>query len=144
MYRLRVVPVFLPPLRDRKADISLLARHFVDERNKTSERAIQRISPGACDALEAYEFPGNVRELQNAVEYAFVMGEGPIMTETELPPELRGEEPGAHSTVNEPATADAELPTEARRILRALDRAGATRNELPVSSASAVSRCGGS
>jgi transcriptional regulator with PAS, ATPase and Fis domain len=124
MYRLRVVPVFLPPLRERKADISLLARHFVDERNKTSERAIQRISPGACDALEAYEFPGNVRELQNAVEYAFVMGEGPILTETELPPEMRGEEPGAHSTVNEPATADAELPAEARRLLRALDRAG--------------------
>ena len=124
MYRLRVVPVFLPPLRDRKVDIALLARYFVDERNKTSERSISRIAPGACDVLERYDFPGNVRELQNAVEYAFVMGEGPILTETDLPPEIRGEEPGAHASVNEPTPPEEELPPEARRILRALDRAG--------------------
>jgi len=126
MYRVRVIPLFLPSLRERPDDVELLAWRFVEERNAVSERRVERISPGAVRALEAYDWPGNVRELVNAVEYAFVMGEGPVLTEAELPPEVRGEEAGAPEPLaGAPSTAvRANLPPEARRILTAIERAG--------------------
>ncbi len=128
MYRLRVVPIFLPTLRQRPEDIALLSRHFVDMRNQSgASRRIERISDSALAALLAYDFPGNVRELQNAIEYAFVMGEGPVLNEADLPPELRGEESQGRA-VNVPAPRRAVGRTaEARRILRALERAAGNR-----------------
>ena len=128
MYRLRVVPVFLPALRERREDIALLAGRFVEQRNGGDGRHVERIAPGALRALEAYDWPGNVRELLNAVEYAFVMGEGPVLTEAELPPEVRGEPMRDRSEAKEPQRAAdpgrRDLPPEARRLLTALDRAG--------------------
>jgi transcriptional regulator with PAS, ATPase and Fis domain len=128
MYRLRVVPIFLPALRQRPDDVALLSRHFVDLRNTAgASRRIERISDSALAALLAYDFPGNVRELQNSIEYAFVMGEGPVLNEADLPPELRGEE-AQGSAVNLPAASRARGQTaEARRILRALERAAGNR-----------------
>ena len=84
-----------------------------------------RVAPGALAALERYPWPGNVRELRNALEYAFVIGEGPTLTEAELPPEVLSEEPDdtAHAT---PAPAAGEA-SEAQRIRRALERAGDNR-----------------
>ncbi len=128
MYRLRVVPLFLPPLRARKGDVTLLAQRFVDELNATGERQVTRVSQGAFDALERYAWPGNVRELHNALEYAFVIGEGPVLTEADLPPEVTARETGdepAAPLVNEPA-AVVGTP-EAQRIRRALERAGGNR-----------------
>ena len=134
MYRLRVVPVFLPALRERPDDIALLAERFVEQRNERDGRRVDRIAPGAVRALEAYDWPGNVRELINAVDYAFVMGDGPVMTEAELPPEVRGEPaprgsdapaPGPDGTRRAgPEPSRRDLPPEARRLLTALDRAG--------------------
>ncbi len=128
MYRLRVVPIFLPALREHPDDIPLLAAHFVEQKNaEASERKIEHISDEALSALSAYDFPGNVRELQNAIEYAFVMGEGSTLLEADLPPEFRGEEP-ANRARNSPAPALANAPSaEARRILRALERAAGNR-----------------
>ncbi len=128
MYRLRVVPIFLPALRQHPDDIPLLAEHFVEQKNKhTSERHIDHISDEAIAALCAYDFPGNVRELQNAIEYAFVMGEGSTLREADLPPEFRGEEP-ANRPMNSPPPAVANAQSaEARRILRALERAAGNR-----------------
>lgn len=128
MYRLRVVPIFLPALRQRPDDVALLSRYFVELRNSSgASRRIERISDSALAALLAYDFPGNVRELQNSIEYAFVMGEGPVLNEADLPPELRGEETQG-SAVNLPAASRARGQTaEARRILRALERAAGNR-----------------
>lgn len=135
MFRLRVVPLFLPPLRARRADISLLAWRFIERMNVENDRHVARLSPGALHALEHYEWPGNVRELMNAIEYAFVMGDGPILTEADLPPEVRGERPAFldEPTPNETVTIEAadgrELGPEERKILDALREARGNRQE---------------
>ncbi len=90
MYRLRVVPIFIPALRERKDDVRLLAEHFVEELNRRSPRRIERISAAAAAALAQHDWPGNVRELRNAIEYAFVIGEGTVLEIADLPPELGG------------------------------------------------------
>lgn len=125
MYRLRVVPLFLPPLRDRPDDVELLAWHFVERRNRTSKRKVSKVSPGAVEAMRRYDWPGNVRELDNAIEYAFVMGDGAILTDAELPPEVRGEKDAVPLKVNaQPAPDSERLAPEARKLLNALNRAG--------------------
>ncbi len=93
MYRIRVVPLFLPPLRDRTGDIETLAAHFIDAFNEQGFRRVERISDDARAALLSHRWPGNVRELRNVIEYAFAVGEGPELAVGELPPELRGEAP---------------------------------------------------
>jgi transcriptional regulator with PAS, ATPase and Fis domain len=93
MYRVRVVPLFLPPLRERQGDVQALAWRFIDEFNQQGLRRVERLGDGALEALLRHRWPGNVRELRNVVEYAFAVGEGPLLTCDELPPELRGEAP---------------------------------------------------
>lgn len=132
MFRLRVVPLFLPPLRERRGDILLLALRFIEAKNALGERHIARITPSAKRALEEYDWPGNVRELQNAVEYAFVMGEGPMLTEADLPPEVRGEvlvEKDAEDVPASTGRRDPEERAEAERILAALEKAGGSRQK---------------
>jgi len=128
MYRLRVIPIFLPPLRSRGEDVVLLAERFIDEMSPRAARKILRIAPSAKDALLRYDWPGNVRELRNALEYAFAIGEGPVLVEADLPPELidptqAGEPPPA----NVPPRIDEALGPEAAKIVRALERAGQNR-----------------
>ncbi len=93
MYRIRVVPVFLPPLRARSGDIEALFWHFIVHFNRCGGRQIEEIDDRAFDALLSYGWPGNVRELRNAIEYAFAIGEGPCFVWDDLLPELRGEPP---------------------------------------------------
>jgi transcriptional regulator with PAS, ATPase and Fis domain len=88
MYRLRVVPLFLPPLRDRRGDVELLLRFFMRQFNKTGPRHVETIAPDAMRALLNHAWPGNVRELRNVVEYAFAVGRGEELLVTEMPPEL--------------------------------------------------------
>jgi transcriptional regulator with PAS, ATPase and Fis domain len=88
MYRLRVVPIFLPTLRERPGDILPLAERSLAELNARGGRQVLRLSPAARRQLQEYPWPGNVRELRNVMEYAHVMGEGPTLTEAELPPEF--------------------------------------------------------
>jgi transcriptional regulator with PAS, ATPase and Fis domain len=89
MYRLRVVPIFIPPLRERREDISLLIWHFISQHNAKNFRKIEKIEPQAMRNLLDYAWPGNIRELQNVVEYAFAVGRGTSMRCSELPPEFR-------------------------------------------------------
>ncbi|MGF1469615.1 MAG: sigma-54 interaction domain-containing protein [Sandaracinaceae bacterium] len=128
LYRLRVIPLYLPPLRERRDDIEPLVWHLLGAQRARAIRTIERVSPGALDALRAYDWPGNVRELQNALEYATVMGEGPLLTEADLPPEVRGDDPATTGRSTTPdaelAAIRAELPAEARRVLNALERSG--------------------
>jgi PAS domain S-box-containing protein len=92
LYRLRVVPIFLPPLRERKGDIPLLVEHFLERLNAQSKqrrgRIVERIAPDALRALLEWPFPGNVRELKNTVEYAFAVGSGPVLQKGDLPQEI--------------------------------------------------------
>jgi len=90
-YRLRVVPLFLPPLRDREGDAEALFWHFMGEMNQRGLRRVEGVTRAAMDAIRSYSWPGNVRELFSAVEYAFVVGEGPVLDVADLTPELRGE-----------------------------------------------------
>ena len=92
-YRLRVVPLNLPPLRHRHGDIEALFWHFVEELNQQGLRRIDGVTLPALDAIRSYPWPGNVRELRSVVEYSFVVGEGPILTMADLTPELRGDPP---------------------------------------------------
>jgi two-component system response regulator AtoC len=94
MYRLRVVPIFLPPLRDRTIDIPILVEHFIARLSARGHRAVRRVTPAAVSALVAYGWPGNVRELKNAVEYALAVGLGDELTLDNLPPEVRGMDVG--------------------------------------------------
>ncbi len=89
MYRLRVVPIYIPPLRERREDISLLLWHFIKQNNANGFRQIVRIDPQAMQILLDYPWPGNVRELQNVVEYSFAVGRGTVLRVAELPPEFR-------------------------------------------------------
>ena len=97
MYRLRVIPLFLPPLRERRADIPVIAGHLLEELNaRNRRRRVEGIAPAAMSALTAWSWPGNVRELKNALQYALAMGDGPVLTLAELPPEVVGHEPGIY------------------------------------------------
>ncbi len=132
MYRLRVIPLFLPPLRARRGDVMLLAEQFLAELNAKSVRQIATISAGARAALERHLWPGNVRELRNALEYAHVIGDGAELTERCLPPDLTD---AAASTSEDPALTSQlpalQAPVKAApataRILRALERASGNR-----------------
>lgn len=98
MYRLRVVPIFLPPLRERRQDISLLLQHLIDRHNTQGHRHIASIAPEAMRLLLDYHWPGNVRELNNVVEYAYAVGRGSELSINDFPPEFR--EPQGAQIVN--------------------------------------------
>ena len=90
-YRLNVVRIVLPPLRSRLEDISLLVNHFIERFNALQGRRIQGISERAMATLIGYGFPGNVRELENAIEHAFVVCGGSTVRLEDLPAHIRGE-----------------------------------------------------
>jgi Nif-specific regulatory protein len=88
-YRLSVFTIFLPPLRERKADILLLAEHFVEKYEREHGKHIKRISTPAIDMLASYHFPGNVRELENVVERAVIVCDSNVIHGHHLPPTLQ-------------------------------------------------------
>lgn len=87
-YRLNVVPVFVPPLRERKEDIPLLVEHFFKRFNKENDKNVS-ISPSALRVLIDYNWPGNVRELENTIERLVVMSDGKIIESSDLPINFR-------------------------------------------------------
>ncbi|HSA59910.1 MAG TPA: sigma-54 dependent transcriptional regulator [bacterium] len=90
-YRLNVITLTLPPLRERKDDVSLLAYHFLKKFSEKTGKNVERISMDTLQTLEEYRWPGNVRELENVIERAVVLAEGGTITARELPPKLLGE-----------------------------------------------------
>ncbi len=88
-YRLNVFTIFLPPLRERKADILLLAENFVEKYEREHGKHIKRISTSAIDMLTSYHFPGNVRELENTIERAVLVCDGNVIHGHHLPPTLQ-------------------------------------------------------
>ena len=113
-YRLRVVEIPLPPLRARREDLPLLVEHFINYFNERFDRRIGGISTEAMAVLTAYAWPGNIRELQHAIEHAFVVCRQPEIGVAHLPRELRDAPPSLVPC----------LEGEAARILAALEKAG--------------------
>jgi len=88
-YRIRVFPIELPPLRDRMEDLPLLINHFIEKFNKIMRKDVRQVTSDCLAALEHYHFPGNIRELQNIIEHAFVCCESPIIQIEHLPPDIQ-------------------------------------------------------
>lgn len=126
MYRVRVVPLYLPRLAEREGDIEALAWHFIDEFNTRGPRHITGIADDALQAMLHYPWPGNIRELRNVIENAFAIGVGPTLVSEDLTPELRGERP--RSNHNDERADLEEALDERHRIMRALAAAGGRRD----------------
>ncbi len=124
-YRLNVVRIELPALRDRKEDIPLLVRHFIEQFAAETGREIRGVTPNALDALLRYDFPGNIRELEHAIEHAFVLCRGPNIDVCCLPSEVAGSPRTALPP--RPATTDAFDQAEAAVIRAALAQNGGHR-----------------
>src|SRR6266849_427854 len=88
-YRLSVIPILLPPLRERREDIPLLARAFLERFRKSMEKPVEGISPAAMTLLEAYDWPGNVRELENTMERSVALETGGMISAGVLPEKVR-------------------------------------------------------
>jgi two-component system response regulator AtoC len=130
MYRIRVVPLFLPPLIERSGDVEALTWRFVDLLARGDGYRIERIESGVMDALLAYPWPGNVRELSSAVAYAYAVGEGPEWTVAELLPELRGApEPRLLQPSPDPPAAAPAPASERAQLLAALQASGGRKGE---------------
>ena len=111
-YRLRVFPIMIPPLRERREDIPLLVNYFVDKHSRRLDRKIETIPPDIMRALTRWEWPGNIRELENFIERAVLLSKGPALrvplAELEVPEESN---PEGDSTLE---------ATEREHILRVL------------------------
>jgi len=92
-YRIKVIHIELPPLRQRREDIPILVQHFIEKYNKVNQRAVQGIGQQVLDRMLAYDWPGNVRELENVIERAVIMTEGRMIRMVDLPEEIRGRDP---------------------------------------------------
>ena len=124
-YRLNVVPLTVPPLRDRKEDIALLVEHFVKKYSREFKKDVRGVSQGALPALEAYDWPGNVRELENVIERSVALATRPVILLEDLPLDLAMHEPGQSRSVGEPSSLslkEARERFEQAYVLRALER----------------------
>jgi len=123
-YRLNVVPVYLPPLRERREDIGLLADYFLKKYNRENNTSI-RISAEVLQAFSDYEWPGNVRELENTVERLVVMAKGSVISKSDLPVNIREQsiktKYASQIKDNLPSTVEV---IEKARILDALNKTG--------------------
>jgi len=117
-YRLNVFTIYVPPLRERKSDVLLLADHFVEKYARVHQRTIKRISTPAIDMLMAYHWPGNVRELENTLERAVLVADGDVIHGHHLSPTLQTAE--ASGTVISRSLAEAVCVFESNLIQDAL------------------------
>jgi len=123
-YRLNVIPINLPPLRERRGDIKLLARHFLGRFSSDRE-----LSAEALRLLGDYHWPGNVRELQNAIERATILSRGRVIGPNDLPAEIRQGASLSSDTINLPAEGVALEKVERELIAQALERTGGNRTK---------------
>jgi nitrogen regulation protein NR(I) len=93
-YRLNVVPIALPPLRDRREDIPLLVQHFIEKYDRRLGKKVERMDEEAMQVLLRYLWPGNIRELENLVERSVLFADGPVISAAQLPDSLRERLPG--------------------------------------------------
>jgi two-component system, NtrC family, response regulator HydG len=113
-YRLHVVPITIPPLRERKTDIPILASHFLKKLRERTSHRVEALGEGAVERLREYDWPGNVRELENVMERALVLSEGPVLQEDDLPFLARG-------TALDTSLLDAVIPSGGLDLNQAVD-----------------------
>jgi DNA-binding NtrC family response regulator len=128
-YRLNVVPVQLPPLRDRRSDVPLLIDHFIEKFNARLRKRIGGVEDDALEALCAYHWPGNIRELENVIERSLLFSSGPLIRLRELPAEVTAAAPARPSDMAVETSLKAIVRAETERlerdvIRRALDETG--------------------
>ncbi|HID39551.1 MAG TPA: sigma-54-dependent Fis family transcriptional regulator [Calditrichaeota bacterium] len=116
-YRLNVITIQLPPLRERKADIPLLIRHFIKKYARENNKAIQGISKEGQDYLMRYHFPGNIRELENIIERAVVLARDAIITTDDLPAGLSA---GSEKSILDPRNFSDPFPLKVAAFERAM------------------------
>jgi DNA-binding NtrC family response regulator len=126
-YRLNVIPIEIPPLRERREDIPVLVEHFVDKHRQRTGKKIDRVDDGVTAALERYDWPGNVRELENTIERAVVLTTGTVISAAAI------------SLVGAASSSSAGLPSmrlhqnlewvERETIRRALEQAGGVKKD---------------
>ncbi len=125
-YRLKVVSIHLPPLRERGDDVLLLAQHFLEQFSVKFNRRFDRLSGEAADALLGYTWPGNVRELKNVIERAVLLEEGPVLEMAHLPREIPREDRGLRFP-------EGRVPSlqevEDRHVLRVLEHTGFNKSQ---------------
>ena len=127
-YRLNVVPIYLPPLRERREDIEPLVLLFLDRYTEQNQRVMRRVHNDAMRLLREHDWPGNVRELQNYVERAVILGAGPELTVEHLPPQLRGQ-PSPRPI--RPRVGGTDLTVLCAELVRqGISTAGSTANDL--------------
>ncbi|MGA6994247.1 MAG: sigma-54 dependent transcriptional regulator [Candidatus Deferrimicrobiaceae bacterium] len=125
-YRLNISSIYLPPLRERKGDVELLAHHFLDKHGTLNDKSIAGISDDVMSMLEAYDYPGNVRELENIIAGAAVLENGRTLSRRSLPPYLvNAVTRGGLSVPREVRKSLAELEAEHIRVV--LEHAGGNR-----------------
>jgi len=126
-YRLAVVPLYLPPLRERKEDIPELAEHLFHKAKERHGLQGLRVAPSVIARLSAYSWPGNIRELENVVERMLVLSNGEQITEEDLPDELRrisAMQPSNPLNIELPDEGVSLEAIERELLLRALEKAG--------------------
>jgi two-component system response regulator PilR (NtrC family) len=138
-YRLSVIPLHVPALRDRREDIPLLARHFLESFRNSMSKKIESISPEAMRRLESYDWPGNVRELENTIERAVALESGPDISLAVLPDRVAGSASALGPAMGEQESVQIPVEgidferviagTEKRYLRAALEKAGGVRTQ---------------
>ena len=123
-YRINVIKLTIPPLRKRKEDIPLLVKHFIEKFNRLQGKEILDVSPDVMKALMQHDYPGNVRELENIIEHAFVLCNDVILRLEHLPSELQ---PSTSTSASIPKNNLQQL--EADFLLAALEKNGWNREK---------------
>jgi DNA-binding NtrC family response regulator len=127
-YRLRVGRISVPALRERRDDIPVLAKFFLQNAQSATGKAVSDIGSEALGLLMKYDWPGNVRELKHAIHFAVIGASGASIDSSDLPPEIRSEPIRKRSTRSEQVAAELPLSGDEReRLLQALSRAGGNR-----------------
>jgi transcriptional regulator with PAS, ATPase and Fis domain len=98
-YRINVVPILVPPLRDREGDLALLVDHFLRIYCASAKKPVKRMQPEVMEILEDYAWPGNVRELENIVQRMVVMNDNPVITAEQLPQMLLYSSAASHEAI---------------------------------------------
>jgi DNA-binding NtrC family response regulator len=124
-YRLNVFAIHLPPLRERKEDVPLLAQAFINEFNTRNNKSVAAVDQPAMRILEQYDWPGNIRELRNVIERAIILADGRFIEVSHLPPNLAVAERGAASPALTLSPGTTVEEAERRLILLTLEH---TRN----------------
>ena len=127
-YRLKVIEIHLPPLRERASDIALLAQHFLRDSAAENGKAVTAIASEALELLMAYKWPGNVRELRTAIEHAVVFARDKAVTARDLPQNIRLGQSSLPTPVSQMPTGDLNVhEVEKELVVRALKEVGGSR-----------------